>query len=234
VAVGLCVGARAAQAAPDPFVFRIPDGWTDLSSQAPAENFEGVQDELVREAMKAQYAVFAIGPAAPAGGIPSTFNAILSPRTARVTPAFLDAMMEEAAARLSAAGWSLTVHEKQVLTVGGANVGRVVSDLTTAGGLTLRQVQYVMPGLEKAAVLTYSSAPEDFEGLRPVFEASALATQGVREPSLSAQLLHTDRGHYLLGFGAGLALLGLVGVLAVVILVKRADRRGARGREEVA
>jgi hypothetical protein len=205
-----------AAAPPAPFVFRIPDGWTDLSPGAPAANFEGLPETLAQEVASGRYAAYAVGAALADGGYEATFNAILHRRPVRVTHEFLEGVMQVAVASMARKGVTITVREKRIFPVAGANVGCAVSDYTSAG-VNIRQAQYVLPGLERAAILTYATTPEKFERLRPVFEASALATQGIRETTLWARLRHSDRAHYVLGALAGFAV--VVTLLAVVVIV---------------
>jgi hypothetical protein len=207
-----------------PFVFRIPDGWTDLSPGAPASRFAGLPDHLTQEAMKEEYVAFAVGPPNGDGGFNGMFNAVVTPRTAHVTAALLEGLIPHARAEVAQRQLAWQVREKDVLTVSGTNVGRIVSDVSSPDGTVLRQVQYVLPGLESAAVLTYAATPQDFDRLRPVFEASALATQGVREPTFWARLFHTDRGHGMLGAVTGVVLVAVLFLVLVLTLVRRAAR----------
>jgi hypothetical protein len=182
VAVALAgLWAASLEAATD-FSFAIPTGWTDLSAAAPAANFKGLPDTIVREAMSDRYLAYAVDRAAGHDEVAAAFNAIQLPTRGRITAERLDRIVQGMVSKASAEGLTINVIDRSLVDVSGAKAGRVTYDVMVEGDQR-RQLLYVLPGLEHAVALTYSTAAADFARYQPVFEASAAGTGGVREPT---------------------------------------------------
>ena len=65
-----------------------------------------------------------------------------------------------------------------------------------------RHLQYLIPGgIDEWAALTYTAPPRTFDRYRPLFEASASATEGAKDP----KLVDSERAGTLALYGAGIA-----------------------------
>jgi hypothetical protein len=187
--VGLWAGSLEATTE---FSFVVPTGWTDLSPAAPAENFKGFPDAIVREAMSDRYLAYAVDRPAGRDDVAATFNALRLPTRGRITEARLERILEGMVSKASADGLTINVIARSLVDVSGAKGGRITYDVVVEGDKT-RHLLYVLPGLEHGVALTYSTAAEDFARYQPVFEASAAGTRGVREPTFVAQLFQSRR-----------------------------------------
>jgi hypothetical protein len=166
------------------FRFQIPAEFRDLSPGAPPANFDGVPEAIVTESRSGKYVVLAMD-FRYEDGFYENFNASVTKGALEVEPGSIEEHSSKLAAEYGKAfGSPVTVLEKDVTSVGGVPSFRIVYDVVIPGQLTMRQMQYFVPGEREFAILTYSATPETFAQYRPAFEASALATQGAAAPKL--------------------------------------------------
>jgi hypothetical protein len=164
------------------FRFQIPAQFRDLSSAAPASNFDGLPEAIVNEAKSGKHAAFAMD-FRWEDGFYENFNAVVTKGALRVESGSVEEHSSKLAAEYGKAfGSPVTILEKDVTNIGGIPSFRIVYDVVIPPQLTMRQMQYFVPGEREFAILTYSATPETFAQYRPAFEASALATQGAAAP----------------------------------------------------
>ncbi len=180
----LALPARAETISVPPFTFRVPAGWTNLSPNAPPENFRGLPPQVVQQVQQTSGAAMDLNGAAD--GFAENLNVILVRCPGPFTETAVASLARQApqAIAAQAPGSSASVREQGVARIGGVAAGRLVMDVTL-GALQLRQVQYHFPAGEKCAVVTYSTTPAAFDRYLPVFEAAARATTGLSEPPAS-------------------------------------------------
>jgi hypothetical protein len=189
--LALCLSALPAEAS-TAFRFRIPDGFRDLSPGLPDSTFAGLPEAVVSEARSGKYVAFGMD-LREEDGFYENFNAVVQQGTLKVN--------EDFASEHKA---MLPVEYSKLLG------GPVV--VVEHGIVPMRQMQYLVPGgNDEWAILTYTATPETFDRYRPIFEASAAATEGAQESKLF------DYSKIGMGalYGAGIGLVvGLIAQLA--------------------
>jgi hypothetical protein len=203
LALVVCLFALPAEAS-TAFRFQIPDGFRDLSPGLPDASFAGLPDAIVSEARSGKYVAF--GMDLREEDFASEHKAMLPVEYSKLL------------------GGPVVVVEHGIASLGGIPVVRAVYDVQNPD-LPMRQMQYMIPGgNDEWAILTYTATPQTFDRYRPIFEASAAATQGAQEAKLF------DFGRVGMGalYGAGIGL--VVGVIAQLAkkrkkLAKPAPRR---------
>jgi hypothetical protein len=218
VALLLLAGPPAgAQVKAPPFTFQVPAGWVNLSPGAPEENFRGLPPALLAQARKVHF--MAMDMAGAHDGFAENVNANIVDCMGRFTPELMEKVAGMAPLEIQrlAPGSRVRIIEKGLVDLQGVKAGRMVFDCTLAGGPSMRQLQYHVPGGRRCAILTFSSTPGEFSRYLPVFEAAARAIGGVAEPPAQAGFLarigkSALRGALIGGIAGGLAVL-LVGLL---------------------
>jgi hypothetical protein len=159
------------------FRFQPPEGFQDLSPGGPESRYEGLPANLVSEVKSGKYAAFAME-FREEDGFYENFNAVVQKGALRVDEAAVKEWGEKLPAEFSKAmGGPVTVVEVKLSSVGGVPVIRAIFDATLPE-VRMRQMQYVVPGGNEYAILTYSSTPEVFDRYVQIFDAAAMATQG--------------------------------------------------------
>jgi hypothetical protein len=167
------------------FQFQVPPGWVDLSPGAPQENFSRLPPQVVKQIREGNFAFYAADIDHATDGFMENVNASVDHGTEPVTQKLVDEMAAHMGDEVAkqAPDVKLTVLEKNVVDLRGVPAGRLVIELS--GAMRTKQVQYLLPGVDGHAVLTYSTTPEDFARYQPIFDAAAIATGGVAEPPSS-------------------------------------------------
>src|SRR5262252_2228306 len=134
------------------FKFVVPQGWTDLSPGAPADNWKGVPPELAQQVRAGSFAFYAADVAGAGDGFMENVNATVLPGRAKVTPQVLDQIAADLGAEVSRQlpGVQLQVLEKRLVDIHGVTCGRMVG-LMQGAGTRAKQVQYLLPGPTEAA-----------------------------------------------------------------------------------
>jgi hypothetical protein len=101
--------------------------------------------------------------------------------------------------------------QHDLTTLGGVTVLRAVYDVQNPD-VPMRQLQYVIPGGRKWAILTYTATPMTFARYAPAFEASAAATRGIAD----AELFDFSRALTMGAFGGAVG-----GLIGLVVHLKR-------------
>ena len=163
------------------FRFQIPEGFRDLSPGVPESNFRGVPDPVRAEAKSGKFVAFAMD-LREEDGFYENFNALVTDGAL-----YLDAdTWDEEAQKLSAAlgqavGERVELLESELVIIQGVPAAMRVYDVTMSG-ISMRQMQFLIPGETSFATLTYVATRETFSRYRPVFDAAARATLGAAAP----------------------------------------------------
>ncbi|MCA9666935.1 MAG: hypothetical protein KC503_15155 [Myxococcales bacterium] len=217
--------ARSATVTSGPFTFTLPPGWRDVSPGVPAAKLADIPAALVERARRSRSAMIAFDLAGANDGFVENVNARIARCPAELTEASVKGISANLAKRLrgQAGGARVVPLKAGVTTIGGVRCGRVVQDLDL-GTVRARQLVYYMPAGKQCAVVTYSAGREAFARYRPIFEASANATRGLRAPEQRgfwSRILHSaGRGALIGGIAGGLAVL-LAGLFVWVRRRKR-------------
>jgi hypothetical protein len=201
-----------AQSSPGGLHYSIPPGWLDLSPGAPAANFARVPKEVVDQARNPRYLAMAIDMDHAKNGFAANLNVVHSPCPGPLKADSLPAAAHAIQEAGRAAGTDLHVVSHEIVTIGGVAAARFLDEMTLPPH-KLRQYAYLIPNGQDCAVVTYTATQERWGEYRPVFEAAALATGGVRALPESERLARSLG--QLTGFCAGAgAVVGLVVWLA--------------------
>jgi hypothetical protein len=217
------VAASAAFAAfSSDFQYQVPDGFRELrTATRPGDADESkVPRQLLQLARNPRYALVAIDPQSTSrDAVGATFNVVEMKSTGHMTLDLAKNAATAIAAQFKSQGISATVVDVSVVPMNGVDTSVTTMDLEGGSG-TMRMRQYVLPGLNGAAVLSYSAPRADFEKFYPAFLRSLKATRGVAEPE-------SVGWSWKEFFKAGL-MGGLIGALLGVAryVIKKLKRRG--------
>ncbi len=174
--------------------FPIPAGWIDLSpgKEAPPSVPQGAV------AAAHLYQTYAIDLAGATDGYAANFSVQVLHRATVADEAsmrdFTHAATETTHRDLPQA--QLEVVEQGIVDIQGVPSLRVVANLSVPG-LKLRLLQYLIPGGDTSAWVTYSATPGAFPRYLPLFEANAHAVQGAATASLGTKVVHWMKGSFL-------------------------------------
>jgi hypothetical protein len=192
------------------FQFRVPDGWTNLSPDAPPSELVKAPPQLLEQVRSAGFVFYAADLAHADDGFMENVNVTVGPGGERVTPAVLDDVASRMDAEVKKQGdASYRVIEKGVVTIGAATAGRFVGELGLQA-MTVKQIVYLIPGASSQAVVTYSTTPAEFARYQPIFDAAAQATVGAADPPSTLQ-------RYASRAGRGALVGGILGGLAALV-----------------
>jgi hypothetical protein len=184
-AVGGAHAERQQQIQVPPFSFQLPDGWRDLSRNAPAENFRGLPPEAVLAARHANADVDAFA-AVVDDADKDNNTAFLTVETYECPGRFTeDALAALMSAQGSSGGQDLQLLDAKLVKIGGVTAARLVLGTVASGGTRVRGLQYHLPSGGTCAALTYITEEPAFERNLPTFEAAARATTGLQETRLA-------------------------------------------------
>jgi hypothetical protein len=221
--LALCLSWLPAEAS-TAFRFRIPDGFRDLSPGVPDATFAGLPEAIVTEARSGKYVAFGMD-LSEEDGFYENFNAVVQSGALKVSEDFAREHKAQLPVEYSKLlGGPVVVVEHGISSIGGVPVVRAVFDAQNPD-FPMRQMQYMIPGGNgEWAILTYTATPLTFDRYRPVFEASAAATEGAQE----AKLVDFGRAGKWGVYGAGIGL--IVGLIAQLVkkrqkVAKPAPRR---------
>ena len=222
--VVLAAPARAA------WSFAVPDGWTDLSPGKPVP--KGVPEAVAAQTQSGIYAFYAMDLGGAKDGFAENVNAVVNPGTLVANERSLGEYVATLPAQASRElpGGSIQVVEKSVVQVAGVDSLRILCDVD-ALSVKLRTLQYIVPGGDNVAVVTYSSTPTEFARYLPVFEAAVQKTQGAAAAPIAAKV-----GQRLLDTGVSAhdwqaiftfagRIIGIVVALVVISVVSRLMKR---------
>lgn len=218
--------------------FAVPPGWVDLSpgqplpAELPAEVTAAVHSGL--------YKAFAMDLHPANGGFKENLTAVVNPRALVADEGLLRKYVEllPAQAGREIPGANAGVLEQGIVSIQGVPSLRLVVAVIREDGSKLRMLQYIIPGGETSAALTYTSTAAAFPEHLPIFEAAARATQGAMPAPALARLrqrlleswlgdLSPDDREKI--FGGGGKLVGFVVAITLVTLVQRRIKRRKQG-----
>jgi len=223
--LGLLLGvAWNATAAPGVggFTFSVPQGWTDISRDAPEAQRRSAPPALLQQADSGQMAFVAYDPSSMDDGFVENVNAVVTTgkRPPRVTTQGLTELVKALEGAIKQNGLTYKSLKIEVVKVAGVTAGRLVGEVNAPGG-KLNMVQYAIPGKLSHASLTFTTTPDKFTHYEPIFEAAAQATLG----AVDADAQSSERLGMLTGAIAG----GLGGALGGLYI-----RRSRRKRQAAA
>lgn len=192
--------ARDASAAPSPFRFHVPAGWTDLSPGQPASSFEGLDPGLVAELRSSDRVAAALDarPDSPTFGALMLAGVEESPlRADDRTLARLAEDVAEGARRPEVR--EAVIAEKAIVSLGGVSALRLVLRVAGASFEEERFI-YALPGGTWRATLVYAGTPAVMRAARPTLDAEAARTEGIAAPAPTSQWATTAL--IVLAFGA--------------------------------
>jgi hypothetical protein len=161
------------------FKYSIPPGWRDLLMTMGSQDTSAIPREAVADAASGTFAVYAFDPAnTTEKRIGASFNAVEAPTTGRLTEAAMESYAVDMAKQMRAAGLTAGYVDSGVISMNGAEVGRVTLDVESEQGGSRRLVQYLITGKKSSAALTYAAPKDEFARYVPVFNASVRATTG--------------------------------------------------------
>jgi hypothetical protein len=160
--------------------FQVPAGWTDLSPGAPAENFAKAPAEFAARAKQSASGFVAVDlEQASRGVFADNVNTALESFSGPISEKTLASAVESMKALgQTYPGASYRPTEQSLVTIDGVVAGRMVGE-TTMGGTVLKQVAYLLPAKDVTVVLTFSTIPDRFANVEPVFSAAAQGTKGL-------------------------------------------------------
>jgi hypothetical protein len=194
--------------------FPVPAGWLDVSPGAPEANFANLPPQLVETLRSGKMKAFAFDVAHASDGFTPNFNAVAVDRRLRVTQANRDEAVRTLFEGIQAQAPGARLVEHDIIEISGVNALRMVYD-AEPGGMALRQMAVVVPGVPESAVVTYTALRTQFPALRSSFEAHAASIRGAE----------ASRGVLAAG-GRGAVIGAIVGALVggVAMLVRRRRR----------
>ncbi len=201
------------------FQYRLPDGWRDLrkTRSQPASD---LPQQVMADAASGRFAFMAVDPRNTRyDRLGSTFNAVETTTTGRVTEELAREQAAALGAQVKAAGLGFKLVDVKAVKIDGVPATATTAELETPQQ-TRTLLQYVLPGRKIAAVLSYSAPKEEFSRYLPVFEASAQATRGGYDHGS----YHWERGVVAAGIGGAV---GLCSMLALQLVRRRRDAQEA-------
>lgn len=185
VAVALSFVLTAdAQAPASGFVYRIPEGWIDLTKEVSvSRNAPQAISELAKSG---QFVIYAIDPKQVSGErAPVNMNVIEHAGSERVTKAFLEQSRHAMHRKLAETGFSVrSVGNAVVRENAGVDIG-MFDSAYDLGGQEFRLRQYVIPGKEHMAIVSFTCPEKLFAQYEANFEAAVMATGGTYQKGSS-------------------------------------------------
>jgi hypothetical protein len=173
-----------AVAGPGGFEFSTPEGWLNLSPGVDEAARRTVPPTLLALVDNGQFAFFASAPRPWDGGFVENVNAIVrtGARPPKASLGMLDEVSNGVRDQVSSQGMSYKMVAKSLVQIEGVTVGRLVAEMAMPSGIVTKTVQYMVPGQQSLATLTFSTTPERFALFESTFDAAARRTRGMSEP----------------------------------------------------
>jgi hypothetical protein len=167
----------------DQYSFVVPPGWTDLSPNVPLETLRNVDLEQVQK-IRSGSAVFA---AADLRNTDDDFIENVTVLIRELRAPVDDTLIVDISNQMSSEIQKVLPSSRykpikaELMEVSGVDCGRMVGELTI-GELVVRQAAWYLPLYSNLAIATYSSTSKDFSHYESIFDASAKATVGLKNP----------------------------------------------------
>jgi hypothetical protein len=162
------------------FFIAGPNGWTDLSSSAPASSFSrlGLDEGAVRRQFQHDAAVAAT----MEEGRILVFEAFVAPRPWSPSVQTLGALAADHLGGLDKIlGSTPRATDLELVPVNGVTSGRYTATFEL-GRRRIKRLVYVLPGRAAHAVLSYDADVEDFSKHLDEFDAAVRGVRGVANP----------------------------------------------------
>lgn len=212
------------------FQYQVPDGFRELPTQArPYSNTDesNVPPQLLALARDPRYSLVAIDPQSTTRDtIGATFNVVEMKSTGHMTLDLASKAANGIVAGFRSGGAKATLIDVNVVPMNGVDISVAAMDVDNGNGV-VRMRQYVLPGRNGAAILTYSAPRADFESYYPSFLRSLRATKGVAEPP-NAEVKWSWKEFFMSG------LIGALIGVALYFVKKFLPRKGGEVDEPVA
>lgn len=178
--LGLAVASIAVAKPSSRFTFKTPQGWTDmLADGLPDEIVTNLHPSLAAQLLTQDHLAFAVDLNPGTHGQNSFMQAILLGGKIEVNDNTLPDLRKQIEQKNKDNEVESTIRSAEILQIGGADVARVVWEVKNDEGNEVRMA-YLLPGGEDpGAMIIYGSNAKEFDRVRPLMEASAMATQGV-------------------------------------------------------
>lgn len=156
--------------------YQLPRGWVDLLD--PETETAGYPPGLLNVARHGPYVMYAVDPQnLSTVGANASLNIIESRGKLAVTQDLLRETTRGASREAQKAGYQMNFTSARVVKLGDVDVGRTVAFMSNDAG-TVKLLQFLIPGKDFLATLTYACRPEEFTTYEPIFEQAAMATTG--------------------------------------------------------
>ncbi len=159
------------------FHFEVPEGWIDLSRDAPEENLSRVLPTVRDLAIKTRANPASLFYVAPPG-VDSAASAML--RSEAESEPVDDDAVERLRGELDRLG-ALRTEDAHIEVVNGLNWGRFTGKTGPSSDTLF--VAYLIPGNPQSVVFLFAAPQARFAELLPAFEHAARATRGAQNPS---------------------------------------------------
>ena len=164
----------------DGFKYRIPEGFTDLSPGAPAENFAKVPAAVAEQARQFRGSAVFLKDGEP----PVAFFVMVKKGYASVGE-LADEIAEAVPKRTDVTNPRVVANEK--VSIGGFECAKI-EYVVTAQGLEFTKLFYILPVGPERAMMSLDGPSEALAKARPAFEASVKGVSGLAHPSGSRPL----------------------------------------------
>lgn len=174
------LAAPAAVARPSSrFTFKIPQGWTDmLADNLQPEIVTNLHPSLAAQLLTQDLLAFAVDLDPKTHGQNSFMQALLLPGKVEVNEDSLPDIRKQIEQNNQDREIKTVIKSAEILEIGGADVARIVWEVKNDEGDEVRMAYILPAGDAPAAMLLFGSNAKDFPQVRPLMEASALATTG--------------------------------------------------------
>lgn len=184
--LGLTISWAALAKPASRFTFKIPQGWTDMLADGLSDEIvTNLHPSLAAQLLTQDHLAFAVDLNPGAHGQNSFMQAILLGGKLEVNDHTLPDLRKQIDQKNKDAEIEATIRSAEIVEIGGADVARILWEVKNDEGNEIR-LAYLLPGGdEPGAMLVYGCNAKEFDRVRPLMEASAMATQGaVAEPKL--------------------------------------------------
>jgi hypothetical protein len=164
-----------------PFHIPAPPGWKEVTSLTP-EALAGIPPAMVEKIKTTHYELMAVDLEHASGGFAPNVNVIVSDGHLRVTSSSLRKLGDELVTQMSRNGGTATLVSSRTVPISGVDTARLEVESAFAD-LQMHQVIYVMPGGDRTAIVTFTASPAQFPGYQRLFDETAAASRGLKEPS---------------------------------------------------
>lgn len=232
--LGFLATSAAAAAPSTHFKFKIPPGWTDLLDNPAEEVVTTLHPTLALQAMRDDQLALAVDLDPGAHGQNSFMQAFPLFGPLEINSRTLPDIRDQIALNSKENELKVTIQSAEIVQFGDADVARIIWLVKNDEGDEMRMA-YAIHGGEQSALLIYGANAAEFPRVRPLMEASAMATQGAVPQPRFWRLFYKALPY--------LQIAGVIGILALLLtrsrkpalitpVVKKAPARDADSDDE--